>query len=271
MEGPLLVLAEPRRGHRLRRAALLFRGQKRARALRVRAPAPPLLPLQRGRRLLDEHLGASRLATHQGERRLQRLSALLAQLGKERRSPHRVSRSFITATRETRGSSSIPSFSRRAAKKGSRRSRPGCTRATAAAPRSTWSRRSFGIGKTRTSAFPARCWFPFFTDRRARATTTSPSFRSIGHFKRHGLSETTWVTPFVQHTHDIQGWLDQHPPHPLPGPQVRDDAHRHRAVFLGFRVAPLAHDRRLSRSTGASPTIRPSPSWRETRITASAS
>jgi hypothetical protein len=49
--------------------------------------------------------------------------------------------------------------------------------------------------------------FPFFYRSISPRNNDIAVFPFFGHFKRHGLSETTWITPFFQHTHDIQGWV----------------------------------------------------------------
>jgi hypothetical protein len=49
--------------------------------------------------------------------------------------------------------------------------------------------------------------FPFFYRSISPRNNDIGLFPFFAHFKRHGLSETTWVTPFVQHTHDIRGWV----------------------------------------------------------------
>jgi hypothetical protein len=67
------------------------------------------------------------------------------------------------------------------------------------------------------------------------------------HFKRFGLSETTWVTPFVQHTHDVQGWVTNiHPlvylgrtyetTHTIIAPFFWDFASPHSRTTVGFPV-----------------------------------
>jgi len=50
-------------------------------------------------------------------------------------------------------------------------------------------------------------FLPFFYRSTSPRNDDIAVFPFFAHFKRHGLSETTWVTPFVQHTHDIQGWM----------------------------------------------------------------
>jgi hypothetical protein len=48
--------------------------------------------------------------------------------------------------------------------------------------------------------------FPFFYSSVSPRGNDTMIFPFYLHEKREGLSETTWVTPFVQHSHDISGW-----------------------------------------------------------------
>jgi hypothetical protein len=56
------------------------------------------------------------------------------------------------------------------------------------------------IGLTRTLLFPL---LYLSSSPRGYDTGVFPFFL---HSKRPDLSETTWITPFFQHTHDLQGW-----------------------------------------------------------------
>jgi hypothetical protein len=48
--------------------------------------------------------------------------------------------------------------------------------------------------------------FPFFYKRTSPRENSVALFPFYGHFERYGLSESTWITPFFQHSHDLRGW-----------------------------------------------------------------
>jgi hypothetical protein len=48
--------------------------------------------------------------------------------------------------------------------------------------------------------------FPFIYSRTSPRESSQAFFPFWGHFERYGVSETTWITPFFQHTHDLTGW-----------------------------------------------------------------
>jgi hypothetical protein len=48
--------------------------------------------------------------------------------------------------------------------------------------------------------------FPFFYRRTSPRQNDWLVFPLGGHFERYGISETTWVTPFFQYSHDLRGW-----------------------------------------------------------------
>lgn len=48
--------------------------------------------------------------------------------------------------------------------------------------------------------------FPFLYSRTSPREADTVFFPFWGHFERYGISETTWITPFFQHTHDLRGW-----------------------------------------------------------------
>jgi len=48
--------------------------------------------------------------------------------------------------------------------------------------------------------------FPFFYKSTSPRNDDLVVFPFYGHFKKPGLSETTWVTPLVRHTTDVTGW-----------------------------------------------------------------
>jgi len=48
--------------------------------------------------------------------------------------------------------------------------------------------------------------FPFLFTRESPRESTFALFPFYGHSQRYGLSETTFITPFFQHSHDVRGW-----------------------------------------------------------------
>jgi hypothetical protein len=48
--------------------------------------------------------------------------------------------------------------------------------------------------------------FPFLYSRTSPREANVAFFPFYGHFERYGISESTWVTPFFEHTHDLRGW-----------------------------------------------------------------
>ena len=48
--------------------------------------------------------------------------------------------------------------------------------------------------------------FPFVYSRQSPRENSFALFPFYGHFERYGLSETTFITPLFQHTHDVRGW-----------------------------------------------------------------
>jgi len=48
--------------------------------------------------------------------------------------------------------------------------------------------------------------FPLLYSRRSPRESNQVFFPFWGHFERYGISETTFVTPFFQHTSDLRGW-----------------------------------------------------------------
>jgi hypothetical protein len=63
-----------------------------------------------------------------------------------------------------------------------------------------WQYRDPDIGLDR------KLFFPFFYKSTSPRSEDTVVFPFYGHFKKPGLSETTWVTPLVRHTHDVTGW-----------------------------------------------------------------
>jgi hypothetical protein len=48
--------------------------------------------------------------------------------------------------------------------------------------------------------------FPFLYSRTSPRESNEAFFPFWGHFERYGISTTTWITPFFQHTRDLRGW-----------------------------------------------------------------
>lgn len=48
--------------------------------------------------------------------------------------------------------------------------------------------------------------FPFYYSRTSPRESSHALFPFFGRFKRHGLSESTWITPLFRHSHDLRGW-----------------------------------------------------------------
>ncbi len=48
--------------------------------------------------------------------------------------------------------------------------------------------------------------FPFLYSRTSPRESNQAFFPFWGHFERYGVSKTTWITPFFQHTTDLRGW-----------------------------------------------------------------
>ena len=48
--------------------------------------------------------------------------------------------------------------------------------------------------------------FPFLYSRTSPRESSQVFFPFWGHFERFGVSETTWITPFFQHSTDLRGW-----------------------------------------------------------------
>ncbi len=82
--------------------------------------------------------------------------------------------------------------------------------------------------------------FPFLYSRTSPRESNQAFFPFWGHFERYGISETTWITPFFRHSHDLRGWETDINPIRLPRSQRQQLAHRHRAVLLGLRRPRVA-------------------------------
>jgi hypothetical protein len=73
--------------------------------------------------------------------------------------------------------------------------------------------------------------FPFLYSRQSPRESSFAFFPFWAHFERYALSETTWVTPFFQHTHDLRGWSTNIHPILYLG---RDGRHTHTVVAPFF-------------------------------------
>ena len=89
--------------------------------------------------------------------------------------------------------------------------------------------------------------FPFLYSRTSPRESSQVFFPFWGHFERYGISETTWITPFFQHTHDLRGWQTNIHPILYTGRSGYDSHLVVRAVLLGFCQPRFARDRRLPR------------------------
>lgn len=75
--------------------------------------------------------------------------------------------------------------------------------------------------------------FPFLYTRTSPREANTVFFPFWGHFERYGVGESTWITPFFQHTTDLRGW--QTNIHPIV--YVGRDGHETHTV-----VAPIFWD-----------------------------
>jgi hypothetical protein len=48
--------------------------------------------------------------------------------------------------------------------------------------------------------------FPFYYSRTSPRESSHALFPFYGHFERFGISKSTWITPFFQHSTDLRGW-----------------------------------------------------------------
>ena len=89
--------------------------------------------------------------------------------------------------------------------------------------------------------------FPFLYSRTSPRESNQAFFPFWGHFERYGISESTWVTPFFQHSHDLRGWdTNIHPilylgrngsdTHTVVAPFFFDFASTSSRVTVGFPV-----------------------------------
>jgi hypothetical protein len=73
--------------------------------------------------------------------------------------------------------------------------------------------------------------FPFLYSAQSPRESSVAFFPFYGSFKRYGLSESTWITPFFQHTESVTGWETNL--HPLVY-VARDREHSHTVVAPFF-------------------------------------
>lgn len=64
--------------------------------------------------------------------------------------------------------------------------------------------------------------FPFLYSRTSPRETNQAFFPFWGHFQRYGISESTWITPFFQHTTDLRGFQTNIHPLVYIGRNARD-------------------------------------------------
>jgi hypothetical protein len=87
--------------------------------------------------------------------------------------------------------------------------------------------------------------FPFLYSRTSPRESSQVFFPFWGHFERFGISETTWITPFFQHSHDLRGWAtnvhpilylgrDGHSSHTVIAPFFWDFVDRDSRATVGF-------------------------------------
>ena len=73
--------------------------------------------------------------------------------------------------------------------------------------------------------------FPFYYQRTSPRENSFALFPFYGHFERHGISESTWITPFFQHSTDLRGWSTNIHPFVYLG---RDAASTHTVIAPFF-------------------------------------
>jgi hypothetical protein len=73
--------------------------------------------------------------------------------------------------------------------------------------------------------------FPFFYKRTSPRENSFALFPFYGHFERFGISESTWITPFFQHSTDLRGWSTNIHPFVYLG---RDAASTHTVIAPFF-------------------------------------
>lgn len=89
--------------------------------------------------------------------------------------------------------------------------------------------------------------FPFYYRRTSPREDSLAVFPFYAHFRRHGLSESTWITPLFQHTHDLTGWStnlypifyfgrDRHSSHSVVAPIFWDFSNPRERATIAFPV-----------------------------------
>ncbi|MEZ4226258.1 MAG: hypothetical protein R3B13_35250 [Polyangiaceae bacterium] len=89
--------------------------------------------------------------------------------------------------------------------------------------------------------------FPFLYSRTSPRESNQMFFPFWAHFERYGVSETTWITPFFQHTTDLRGWQTNihpilylgrsgHQSHTVVAPFFWDFVGRDSRATVGFPV-----------------------------------
>ena len=90
-----------------------------------------------------------------------------------------------------------------------------------------------------------RLFFPFLYSRTSPRESNQMFFPFWGHFERYGISETTWITPFFEHTTHLRGWStnihpllylgrDGHQSHTVIAPFFWDFVGQHERATVGF-------------------------------------
>ncbi len=170
---------------------------------------PPLLHYYRyddRDRDLREPVGPVLPEAHRGTRDLPRDAPVLEHLGAQTSATRRCCPSSTTVTRATRRSSSTRSICCAKGEEGEStfvtwgyaRYR-GRTKLDMITPL-YWHYRDPDIG------LDQKLFFPFLYSRTSPRESNQVFFPFWGHFERYGVSETTWITPFFQHTTDLRGW-----------------------------------------------------------------
>lgn len=92
-----------------------------------------------------------------------------------------------------------------------------------------------------------KLFFPFLYSRTSPRESNQVFFPFWGHFERYGVSETTWITPFFQHTTDLRGWetnihpilylgRNGHSSHTVVAPFFWDFVGRESRATVGFPI-----------------------------------
>ncbi|MCU0658900.1 MAG: hypothetical protein MUF64_27675 [Polyangiaceae bacterium] len=81
--------------------------------------------------------------------------------------------------------------------------------------------------------------FPFLYSAQSPRESSVAFFPFYAHFKRQGLSESTWITPFFQHTRSVTGWETNLHPLVYIG-RDRDHSHTVVAPFFWDFVTPTS-------------------------------